>query len=177
VPVIRMASHHRTYRRSVIVRQADILWQQWSSALLVMPPPFNNSGSSRPSLAPGVHTADHELCRTDDGHRTIPTAATSPIHPALDRPSCASLMPYHTYGYVTIPSSTPPHRHKILRSGCSRHHRGGHKNACSPRSPASFPRPRHHANCLHLHGLRFSPMIAPCCAWSAAAPGADLIPW
>lgn len=48
-----------------------------------------NCGITRPSPAKGAHPYDHRLCITDDSHRTIPRAATSPLSPALDRLLCA----------------------------------------------------------------------------------------
>ena len=60
----------------------------------VIPPgPPSKKPASRGTLwQPGTPTADGRRGITDDGHRTIPTAATSFISPALDRLSCALRM-------------------------------------------------------------------------------------
>jgi hypothetical protein len=73
--------------------------------------------SGCPLSAKGAHTDDHRLCITDDGHRTIPTAVTSPISPAVDRLSCVLPMAHRQDKRVPIPRHPPP----LKNSGTRRH--------------------------------------------------------
>ena len=72
------------------------------------PPPSKHGGIMRPSLATGAHTDNHRRCRTDNGHRTIPTGAIFRISPTLDLPLCALLMPHRTHGHMRISSAPSP---------------------------------------------------------------------
>jgi hypothetical protein len=133
----------------------------------------------------GTPTDDDRLCITDDRRQTIPTAATSPISPALDRLSCVLLMAHRQDKRIPIPRHLPPFKN----SGTRRHgyHLEGHETGSlpketnrqvrSPMSQASFSPPRHTVDPPRLHSLRFSPMITDHCAGSAEVPGAGLSPW
>jgi hypothetical protein len=133
----------------------------------------------------GTHTSDHvpSALYHRRGSPNHFHTGDFPISPAFDRSSCPSLMTHRQDKRCITPPAAPTvtqfwhlapwlsprgTSNRTLREGTARGTR-------SPLSPASCSRLCHSADPPEWHGLRFSGIIATSCAWSAAAPGADLI--
>jgi hypothetical protein len=84
-----MRMSHRTPGRVLFTLPTPTVKKLWHHAAL--------------SRNGGTHPDDHWRCSTDDGHQTIPTAATFAISLALNRPSCASLISHRNNEHMLIP--------------------------------------------------------------------------
>ena len=140
-----------TSTRYVIVRNTDRASRTWTPTHPICPPHRQKIVASRGPLSHGgTYTYCHRGCITDDGHRTIPTAAIVPIHPALDLPLCALLIAHRQDERVLIPSPLPTVKKcnldgisPRLRQMRPDHHRRGRIEEIAPRCPrTALPSPR-----------------------------------